>query len=502
MRRGTLLAIAGLMVLGMGIRLANEVVWRPLEVRPQLMAEYVPEDPDALILGGDAAYYHYQARALAAGDGYADGYRWASFDGWVVPSASHPPAFATYLAGWTLLGIDSPQGHRIAASLLGLVTIAGCAGAAFRLAGDRAAICAAAIAALYPNIWINDTQLLSEALAQAAVACFLYAAVRCWQERTWQWAAAAGVAAAVSTLTRNEQFVLFGVLLILLVFRRGQAVWEGIRLAAVAGIAGLLLIAPWVVRNLTTFDQTTIFTTGIGGALSAASCDETYSGDKLGWYHDCFTPPHPNATDSEGRPIHVDEDGNVLDETGRDAEPYRQGTAYIREHLSEYPKVVAARVGRLWGWFRPVQTTRFEINVESRGGWQSWLALGGLYALEVGGVAGLVVMRRRRLPISPALSLVGVATFGAAITFGVGRYRSTAEVALVVAASVAASALWDRWRPSSESSPSPDDDSGSSDELPGEGGSDADDAASARRDSSRSAPMPASTTHTTSAATR
>jgi 4-amino-4-deoxy-L-arabinose transferase-like glycosyltransferase len=493
-RRTTLLAIVALMAVGMGIRLANEVVWRPLEVRPQLMAEYTPEDPDALILGGDAAYYHYQARALAAGDGYADGYRWASFDHWVVPSASHPPAFATYLAGWTLLGVDSPQGHRIAASLLGLVTIAGCAAAAFRLAGDRAAIVAAAIAALYPNAWINDTMLLSEALAQAAVACFLYAAVRCWQERTWPWAAAAGVAAAVSTLTRNEQFVLFGVLLVLLVFRRGQRLWQGIRLAGVAGLAGLLLIAPWVGRNLATFDQTTVFTTGIGGALSAASCDETYSGDKLGWYHDCFTPPEPNATDAQGHPIFVDEDGNVLDETGRDAEPYRQAMEYIRSHLGEYPKVVVARVGRLWGWFRPVQTTRFEINVESRGGWQSWLALGGLYALEVVGVAGLVVMRRRRLPVSPALALIGVATFGAAITFGVGRYRSTAEIALVVSASIAGAALWDRWRPST-SEPSDDDADPPSSDEDGTGGS-------GRRDHSRSAPMPASTTQATSAATR
>ena len=494
-RRSTLLVIGALMVLGLGVRLANDIVWRPLEIRPQLMAEYIPEDPDALILGGDAAYYHYQARALAAGDGYADGYRWASFDGWVVPSASHPPAFATYLAAWTLLGIDSPQGHRIAASLLGLVTIAGCAAAAHRLAGERAAILAAAIAALYPNAWINDTMLLSEALAQAAVACFLYAAIRCWQDRTWPWAAAAGVAAAVSTLTRNEQFVLFGVLLVLLVFRRGQRVADGIRLAAVAGLSGLVLIAPWVARNLATFDQTTVFTTGIGGAISAASCDETYSGEKLGWYHDCFVPPDPNAVDDEGHPIFVDADGNVLDETGRDAEPYRQGMAYLKGHLDEYPKVVAARVGRLWGWYRPIQTTRFDIDVESRGEWQSWLGLVGLYAIQLFGVAGLVVMRRRRLPISPALALIGVATFGAAITFGVGRYRSTAEIALVVSASIALAALWDRWSPPSSvgSEPTDSDDSDVPDDDAGANG---------RRDQSRSAPMPASTTHTTSAATR
>jgi len=442
--RNFLLAMLLIIGVGLGIRGLNIAVWRPLEVPPITQLDtYEKRDPDALALGGDALYYHYQAKGLTKGLGYVDGYRYGAF-GLVRPSASHPPAFATYLAMWTLLGVDSPQGHRFAAALLCLVTISAVAGTVRRLARDRAALIAATIAALYPGAWINDTMLLSEALAQAAVAAFLYAATRTWQERSPKWAALGGLAAAVATLTRNEQIVLFAVLVVMLVFSdgiriwRSAKVWESVRLAAVAGLTGLVLIVPWVARNLATFDQTTIFTTGIGGAISAANCDATYRGELLGWYANCFTGPFPEVrTDENGLPYEVNAAGEVIDETGRDIAPYEQGSAYLRDHTSELPKVVAARVGRLWGWFRPAQTTRLEIFIESRGVWQSWLALASMYALQVGGVVGLVVMRRRRLPISPTLALVAVATFGAAITFGVARYRGTAEIGLMVPAAIA-----------------------------------------------------------------
>jgi hypothetical protein len=39
-----------------------------------------------------------------------------------------------------------------------------------------------------------------------------------------------------------------------------------------------------------------------------------------------------------------------------------------------------------------------------------------------------------------------IATFAAAITFGVTRYRAPAEVALVVAAAIGIAAVWRNWR--------------------------------------------------------
>lgn len=444
--RRTVLLIVGAMVAGLGIRVANVVWWRPTEVPPVRSTGFTPRNPDALVLGGDGFFYHHGANALADGRGFIDPFFLVNLRS-IEPTGTHPPAYTVYLAAFSLVGLDTPVEHRLASALLGLVTIVGVAGAARRLAGDRAAVIAAWMVALYPGAWINDTMLLSEALAQAAVACFLYASVRLWRERSSRWAAASGLAAGVATLTRNEQIVLFGVLLIMVVARRGQSLRVGIRLASVAALAGALLIVPWVVRNRTSFQQPSYLTTATGSALSSASCAETYSGESIGWYQNCFRGPFPTRfVDPKTKMTYlVDADGRRVDESTRDIEPLRQATRWIGDHLDEYPKVVAARVGRLWGWFRPLQTTRFEIIFESRGRWQSWLGLASLWALEILGVVGLVIMRRRRLPISPIVALIGVATFGAAITFGVARYRSTAEIGLLLAASIAVSSGFDRF---------------------------------------------------------
>ncbi len=55
-------------------------------------------------------------------------------------------------------------------------------------------------------------------------------------------------------------------------------------------------------------------------------------------------------------------------------------------------------------------------------------------------------MRRRKVPIYPLVAIAVIATFAAAITFGVTRYRAPAEVALVLAAAIGAGAVWTNWR--------------------------------------------------------
>ena len=107
---------------------------------------------------------------------------------------------------------------------------------------------------------------------------------------------------------------------------------------------------------------------------------------------------------------------------------------YISDHLDRLPLVAAARVGRMWGLFKPGQTTTFEWSLETRGRVASWAALD--YVLVPFAVFGLVVMRKRRIMIWPVVILLGIATLAAAITFGVTRNRAPAEVGLVLAAAI------------------------------------------------------------------
>ena len=54
------------------------------------------------------------------------------------------------------------------------------------VAGDRAGLIAAAIAALYPNLWINDGLVMSETLATLAVALAILLAYRFGRSPTWR----------------------------------------------------------------------------------------------------------------------------------------------------------------------------------------------------------------------------------------------------------------------------------------------------------------------------
>ena len=203
------------------------------------------------------------------------------------------------------------------------------------------------------------------------------------------------------------------------------------RLAIVGCALGAVALGPWIVFNYTRFEEPTTMTSGTGSALSAASCDAVWYGTLIGYYANCFQGPWPDAR---------------LDESQRDLVPRKQAIQYTKDHIKRLPLVVAARVGRLWGFFKPGQTTAFDWWIEGRGRAPSWIALFAYYAMIPFGIYGLVAMRRRRIPILPLLALVVIATFAAAITFGVTRYRAPAEVAIVLAAAVGIDAAWKRRR--------------------------------------------------------
>ncbi|HYF46701.1 MAG TPA: hypothetical protein VD926_10865, partial [Acidimicrobiales bacterium] len=123
---------------------------------------------------------------------------------------------------------------------------------------------------------------------------------------------------------------------------------------------------------------------------------------------------------------------------------------YIDDHLGRLPVVMVARVARMWDVFRPFQNVRFNWQLEARGEATSWAALVSYWALVPFAVGGLVVLRRRRLPLSPLLGMAVMISVTAAWTFGTTRYRIPADVALVVAAAVGADALLRRWWPVAE----------------------------------------------------
>jgi 4-amino-4-deoxy-L-arabinose transferase-like glycosyltransferase len=410
--------LGGVTLLALAVRLMNVYWWRPTTNTPGY---------HGYRNWGDAFYYHWQANALANGAWYVDPLRWY-LDGKQRASAAHPPLYSTYLALWSSVGLDSVTAHRVASSLLGTASVVVIGLLARRLAGNRAGIIAAVVAALYPHMWINDGMVLSETIAIFMTALALTAAYAFWRSPSVRRALILGATCGVAALSRTELVLLFPLVVIPLALLVHGIDWRAkAKLALLGCLAGALALAPWVVFNLVRFKETTTMTTGTGSAISAASCDRVYYGRLIGYYENCFHGPWPSSK---------------LDESQRDLYPKRTAQHYIEHHLSRLPIVVGARIGRLWDFFKPGQTTALDWWIEGRGRAPSWIGLFAYYLLVPFAIGGLVVLRRRRIPIIPLLAFVVTATFAAAITFGVTRYRAPAEVSIVIAAAIGADALW------------------------------------------------------------
>ena len=378
------------------------------------------------VLAGDAFFYHWQGRAVGEGLGFVDPVTWRA-TGDTIPSAGHVPGYSAFLGLVSFVGADSVTAHRIASSVLGAAVIVLIGLIARRLAGDRAALIAAVIAAFYPQLWINDGMVLAEPASEFTVALVVLVAYRLWDRRDLLTGVILGATIALATLTRSEQVFLFPVLALPLIYFVGDTWKRRFQLLGAVAIAGAVVMAPWMFRTATSFERPVLLTTGTGGVLSAGSCDGAFYGRFIGYYYNCF----------EGKARG--------DESERDAQAREQALDYLEDHTTRLPLVLAARVGRVWGLFKPGQTTALDWSLEGRGRGASWMGLFAYYALMPLAIGGLVVLRKRRVPIWPLVSLAIVVTLAAITSFGVTRYRAPAEVAIVASAAVAVDALWRAW---------------------------------------------------------
>jgi peptidoglycan/LPS O-acetylase OafA/YrhL len=429
------LVIAAITVVGFGLRFAY--FWFA-----QRNAYNCP--PDQLLgCAGDGYVYHTSANLLADGRGFISPL--GLLAGNVFPSADHPPFYIVYLAGFSKLGLDSYRWHQFATVLLGTLSmpVAGAIGVLLgRTLGDRGlrglvgspwlgAVTAGAVA-LSPAVWLNDGLLLSESTVVLTVLLAALAAIAFWRTPTTWRALLMGAACGLAALARAEAALLVplvGFPLALLAVRRrpapGRAPVEALgRRLALAGwvlLASLVVVAPWVVRNYTTFEKPTGLSTGLGVTMAYSNCDRTYYGDLVGfWWYDC-------KGDVD---LQADVDQSVLDSRLRS-----QAIDYVKAHPARAPLVVAARAGRVWGVYHPNQVAYLE-TFEGRPLWAARASLLTLYPILALAVVAVGLLRRYRTIALPLLAPALVVTFAVMLTFGQPRYRATADGALAVLAGI------------------------------------------------------------------
>jgi 4-amino-4-deoxy-L-arabinose transferase-like glycosyltransferase len=345
-----------------------------------------------------------------------------------VQAADHPPLYIVYLAMFSLVGFKGATAHLLASALVGVLTVVIVGLIGRELVGPRGGLIAAALAALYPNLWAYDGALESETMAQLGVALILLAAYVWWREPSRRRSVLLGGAVAFGALGRAELLLLALVLIVpLVLFRSGLVRPERVRQIFTAWVATGLLVAPWCIYNLTRFERPVLLSGGFEITLDSASCDDTYYGTSMGyWSRGCVDRALAKAGLAE------DTDRSVLAAMYRD-----DAFHYIRTHLSRLPVVVAARVGRVTGLWHLQQQAALDHIPAGREQELAWAAWYSYFALVVLSIAGGVVLRRRRIPVFPLLVFPALVLLTTMITFGQVRYRATAEVSLVVLAAVA-----------------------------------------------------------------
>jgi hypothetical protein len=371
----------------------------------------------------DGIYYHFAANVLIDGLGFVNPWTGAQ-------TALHPPAWPAVLALPSVLGLGTVLGHQLFACVVGVAAVV-LVGVAGRVIADaRVGLIAAAMAAVYPNMWVRERELAAETLIFPLVAIALILVYRYWaQPRTITFVALGG-ACGVLALVRAEQALMLVLLLPPLALRAGPrpSSRRVAQLAAGTGAAVLVLL-PWVVHNSMRFESSVLLTTSFGVTVRGANCPGAYYGDHIGSQDpDVWRAPE---TVGPGRCAGAESVG----ETAQDAEFRGKAFTYMRGHAERLPAVVAAREARTWGLLRLFQEA--PTGVHRAGLFVYW-------ALLPFAVAGILRLRDSRVPLWPLLSFVVVVAVAVAITYGSVRFRASAEVPIVVLAAVGVDTLWRR----------------------------------------------------------
>jgi 4-amino-4-deoxy-L-arabinose transferase-like glycosyltransferase len=379
---------------------------------------------------GDAMWYHASANSVADGDGIVNPFLSAS--GIVAPSADHPPLYTLYLAGFSLVGIDTPNGHVLASALLGAasVFVAGLAGR--RIGGDRLGVLAAAMVAVYPNLWRHDGMLMSETVAIFTVALAVWLAYRYLDRPDVIGLALVGGTVGLATLARSELILLALFLVVPLVFTGGgDRPWaERLRWLGVAAAACIVVVAPWVIRNWVQLDRP-MLSNQFEVTLLAANCESTYYGDLIGyWDFHCGVPVLAEEDlDDPTDPRYVEVQGEAARE-------------FIFDNLDRTPAVMAARLGRNLNLYRPSQQVNLEVHGEANTRWVANVGVWTFRLFFVAGIAGAIVLRRRRVPLFPVVAPIATVVVTVVLLYSTVRFRAPADLSLALLAAVALDGLW------------------------------------------------------------
>ena len=396
------------------------------------------------LLLNDSLYYSWQAGGLLNGVYFKDIYG-------VREAAEHGPLISIVMAPFSW---GSPWQivfqQRLVTASLGVVTIALVGILARRISqrtgrdrstSDRIGIVAAAIAAAYPNLWLNDGVVMSESLGALLVCSILLAMVRLSDMSSPPTipsdeneplptrphtdrspvlvAVMLGALIGLGALARSE-LVAAAPLAGVVVLRWRQPWRTSARLIGAIAITTIFVIAPWVAYNQSRFDESVTLSTNDGTTLIGANCPETYSASALGgWSLFC-------VLDVQGPP--------GVDDSVRSKLQRNAAIDYALDNLDRLPLVAVARVARSLDLYQLSNLVHSDVG-EEKAEWAVWSGMACWYVLAPLAAVGLARTRRRERDI--LLVPVVIVLITSIAFYGSHRLRLSLEPVVVVGAAAA-----------------------------------------------------------------
>jgi 4-amino-4-deoxy-L-arabinose transferase-like glycosyltransferase len=356
---------------------------------------------------------------------------------WGVPGSANPydfapgaPLFAAAI--YNLIGDVSPLAARLGLAVAGTAGVLVVYLLGRRLAGPRAGLVAAGLAAVYPPTLFYTSLLSGEPLAvltvAGAVLAFLWA---CDAGRSpWAWAVP-GVLLGVTAFLRPEYLALTALLAVLAVVLVGLRAgpWRGVAAGGLMALAFAVTIAPWTTIASSDLGRFVPVSTGGGKALFIGTYlpgDGLHEGTKQHLYHR-FRGTDPGPDELRRLPMNplLDEVAEEYPALPRDEALGRVGRENLVHWATDEPRalaqMIAGKVAHMW----------------HGSGSPSYTPAGGAlhYLVLIAGLAGLVLLlARRRWEVLPILVLlVGISLIGGLLLAGTRRNLPVMPLVLALA---------------------------------------------------------------------
>lgn len=329
-----------------------------------------------------------------------------------VPTALRPPFYPLFIAAvYGVAGIDNLVALKIAESLIGALTCVLIYLIGRTLFGALTGLAAGLIGSAYPILIFYTGAVSTENLFAFLLALVVYLLLRAADKPGLPVLVLCGVVLALATLTRPTTLLLPPFILLWAWLVRGSFA-QAFRMTLIIGIAMLLTILPWTVRNYYVMGEPVLITT-VGGRTFWGANNPVAVADpeKIGRWISYTRLPH-------------DDELEQLGELEVESRSYELGTQYLRENPQVVPRLLLAKLTRFWTPLPNRDTTEQLISIFSYG------------MLLPFAVVGLVIDMRRRQQMRSLLLVLVMLIFviNTLVFYGSTRLRLPIEPYIVILA--------------------------------------------------------------------